>query len=116
MIRAGSARPAIPLPGLEFLIRTIGIPRPGRPALTPATRPESASGPERKSKTLNEAELRSRTVSSMVSAALLAVVGTLIFAWGLRAPEYPWLFAVGAVPWVLGLCLFGRALWKYTRA
>jgi len=50
----------------------------------------------------------------MVSAALLAVVGTLIFAWALRTPEYPWMFAVGAVPWVLGLCVFARAFWKYT--
>jgi hypothetical protein len=51
----------------------------------------------------------------MVSAALLAVVGTLIFAWALRTPEYPWLFAVGALPWGVGLCLFGRALWTYVR-
>ena len=115
IIGASSARPAIPLPGLEFLIRTIGIPRPGRPALPPGTRQDSARGAERKSKPLNETELRERTVSSMVSAALLAVVGTLIFAWALRTPEYPWLFAVGALPWGIGLCMFGRALWKYTR-
>jgi len=51
----------------------------------------------------------------MVSAALLAVVGTLIFAWALRTPEYPWLFAVGALPWGVGLLIFGHALWKYTR-
>jgi hypothetical protein len=50
----------------------------------------------------------------MVSAALLAVIGTLIFAWALRTPEYPWLFAVGAFPWAVGLCLFARAFWKYT--
>jgi len=60
-------------------------------------------------------ELRERTVSSMVSAALLAVLGTLIFAWALRTPEYPWLFGVGALPWAAGLWMFGRALWKYTR-
>ena len=64
---------------------------------------------------LSASELRDRTVSSMVSAALLAVVGTLIFAWALRTPEYPWLFAVGALPWGVGLCIFGSALWKYTR-
>lgn len=61
-------------------------------------------------------EARERTVSAMVSAALLAVLGTLIFAWALRAPEYPWLFAVGALPWSVGLVMFARALWKYTRA
>ena len=71
---------------------------------------------EPKRKPLDSSELRERTVSSMVSAALLAVVGTLIFAWALRTPEYPWLFPVGAVPWGLGLLLFGRALWKYTRS
>jgi len=43
------------------------------------------------------------------------VIGTLIFAWALRTPEYPWLFAVGALPWAAGLFMFGRALWKYTR-
>ena len=83
--------------------------------MTPGTRPDSAPGAEHKAKPLNESELRERTVSSMVSAALLAVVGTLIFAWALRAPEYPWLFAAGALPWGVGLCLFARALWKYTR-
>jgi hypothetical protein len=51
----------------------------------------------------------------MVSAALLAVAGTLIFAWALRRTEDPWLFAVGAVPWVIALWLFGAAVWKYTR-
>ena len=71
---------------------------------------------EPKRKPLDPSELRERTVSSMVSAALLAVVGTLIFAWALRTPEYPWLFALGAVPWGLGLLLFGHALWKYTRS
>ena len=52
----------------------------------------------------------------MVSASLLAVLGTLVFAWALRAPEYPWLFAAGAVPWGMGLWMFGAALWKYTRS
>jgi hypothetical protein len=78
-------------------------------------RPDSAPGADQKLKPLNEAELRERTVSSMISAALLAVVGTLIFAWALRAPEYPWLFVVGALPWAIALPLFGRAFWKYTR-
>jgi hypothetical protein len=63
-----------------------------------------------------QAETRERTVSAMVSAALLAVLGTLIFAWALRAPEYPWLFPVGALPWAIGLVMFARALWRYTRA
>ena len=78
------------------------------------TRPESAPGVEQKSK-LSESQQRERTVSTMVSAAMLTVIGTLVFAWALRAPEYPWLFAMGALPWGLGLCMFGRALWKYTR-
>ena len=64
---------------------------------------------------MTETEQRERTVSTMVSAALLTVLGTLIFAWALRAPEYPWLFALGGIPWGLGLCMFGRALWTYTR-
>ena len=79
------------------------------------TRPDATTDSEAKAKTLNAAEVRERTVSAMVSAALLAVLGTLIFAWALRAPDYPWLFAVGAVPWAVGLCMFGQALWKYTR-
>jgi MFS family permease len=64
-----------------------------------------------------EAQMRGReaAVASMVTASLMAVAGTLIFAWALRAPDYPWLFAVGALPWVVGVILFGRALWKYTR-
>ena len=84
--------------------------------MPPRMRQRAAPGVEQKQKPLNETELRERTVSTMVSAALLAVVGTLIFAWALRTPEYPWLFAAGALPWGIGLCMFGRALWKYTRA
>lgn len=79
------------------------------------TRPDHAPAAEPK-KRLSPDELRERTVSGMVSAALLAVLGTLMFAWALRAPEYPWLFAAGAVPWGLGLWMFGAALWKYTRS
>ena len=79
------------------------------------TRQGHAPAAPRNSSHLSASELRDRTVSSMVSAALLAVVGTLIFAWALRTPEYPWLFAVGALPWGVGLCIFGSALWKYTR-
>jgi hypothetical protein len=59
-------------------------------------------------------EARERTVGSMVSASLLAVLGTLMFAWALRSPEYPWLFAVGALPWLAGVVMFGRAVWRYT--
>lgn len=90
-----------------------GSPAQGGLRLAQSTRQDRA--PAEPKKPLNPATLRERTVSSMVSAALLAVVGTLIFAWALRTPEYPWLFAVGAVPWGLGLCVFGRALWNYTR-
>jgi hypothetical protein len=50
----------------------------------------------------------------MVSASFMAVLGTLIFAWALRSPDYPWLFAVGALPWVAGVIVFARALWQYT--
>ncbi len=65
----------------------------------------------------SEAQIRGReqAVASMVTASLMAVAGTLIFAWALRTPDYPWLFAVGALPWVVGVILFGRALWRYTR-
>ena len=80
-----------------------------------STQPDPAPAAEPRSKRLNPAELRERTVSSMVSAALLAVAGTLIFAWALRAPQYPWLFAAGAVPWAAGVCVFAHALWRYTR-
>jgi hypothetical protein len=62
-----------------------------------------------------DSKARERAVASMVSASLFAVAGTLIFAWALRAPDYPWLFAVGALPWVVGIVLFARALWRYTR-
>ena len=50
----------------------------------------------------------------MVSAGLLAALGTLIFAWALRSPQYPWLFEVGALPWLAGVWIFARALWRYT--
>lgn len=80
-----------------------------------STRQDPARPDSSKRKPIDAAQLRERTVSSMVSAALLAVVGTLIFAWALRTPEYPWLFTAGALPWGVGLCLFGHALWKYTR-
>ena len=79
-----------------------------------SSRPDSVRAAEPRTKRLSPDELRERTVSSMVSAALLAVIGTLIFAWALRTPEYPWLFAVGAFPWAVGLWLFARAFWKYT--
>lgn len=63
----------------------------------------------------HDPESRERAVGSMVSASLLAVLGTLIFAWALRTPDYPWLFAVGALPWLAGILLFARALWSYLR-
>ncbi|MEQ1834718.1 MAG: hypothetical protein ABL977_16860 [Candidatus Eisenbacteria bacterium] len=62
----------------------------------------------------SDPEVRQRTIGSMVTASLLAVLGTLVFAWALRAPEYPWLFAVGALPWLVGIVTFARALWTYT--
>ncbi len=65
--------------------------------------------------TKEQAKARERAIASMVSASVLAVMGTLIFAWALRATDYPWLFAVGAVPWGVGVCIFARALWQYTR-
>jgi hypothetical protein len=66
---------------------------------------------------LSEQQIRARdrAIGSMVSASVLAVMGTLIFAWALRTPEYPWLFGVGALPWLVGLAIFARALWSYTR-
>ncbi len=63
-----------------------------------------------------DSKARERAVASMVGASLFAVAGTLIFAWALRAPDYPWLFAVGGLPWVVGIAMFGRALWRYTRS
>lgn len=62
-----------------------------------------------------QARSRERAVASMVSACVLAIMGTLIFAWSLRATAYPWLFAVGALPWSVGVLVFARAMWKYTR-
>ena len=83
--------------------------------MAPRSRTQSAHGVHQPRRPLSPTELRHRTVSSMVSAALLAVAGTLIFAWALRRTEDPWLFAVGVVPWVIALWLFGAAVWKYTR-
>ncbi len=74
------------------------------------TRPDIASG-----RSDIDSQLRQRTISSMASASLLAVLGTLIFAWALRSPDYPWLFAVGALPWLVGIVTFARALWVYLR-
>lgn len=65
--------------------------------------------------TAEQSRARESAVASMVSASLFAVLGTLIFAWALRAPDYPWLFAVGALPWVVGVIMFAHALWRYTR-
>ena len=65
--------------------------------------------------TEDQIRARDRAIGSMVSASVLAVMGTLVFAWALRTPEYPWLFAVGALPWGVGICVFARALWSYSR-
>jgi hypothetical protein len=79
------------------------------------TRPESTGDAPRVSEQRrSDPEARERTVGSMVSASLLAVLGTLIFAWALRVPGYPWLFGVGSLPWLAGVVMFGRALWRYT--
>ncbi len=64
----------------------------------------------------SSSEVKQRTIGNMVTASLLAVLGTIIFAWALRTPEYPWLFAVGALPWVVGVVVFARALWTYTHS
>lgn len=80
--------------------------------MTDSPRPESPSRAERRA--VPDPRARERAVGSMVSASFLAVLGTLIFAWALRAPDYPWLFAVGALPWIAGVIQFGRALWTYT--
>lgn len=58
---------------------------------------------------------RQGAVGSMVSASVLSVLGALVFAWALREPEYPWLFGLGVLPWLLGIVLFGRALWRYVQ-
>jgi len=52
----------------------------------------------------------------MFTSSVLAVIGTLIFAWALRATDYPWLFAVGALPWIVGIVLFALAMWRYARS
>ncbi len=62
----------------------------------------------------SDPKVRERAVANMVSASFMAVLGTLIFAWALRSPDYPWLFAVGALPWLAGVVVFARALWDYT--
>ena len=78
---------------------------PEEPAASRVTPTESAE----------QARARERAVASMVSASVLAILGTLIFAWALRATAIPWLFAAGALPWTLGVLIFARAMWKYTR-
>ena len=65
--------------------------------------------------TAPKSSARERAFGSMVSASVLATLGTLIFAWALRTPDYPWLFAVGAVPWLVGIILFARALGSYLK-
>jgi hypothetical protein len=77
---------------------------------------DPAQEQERSAPSTGDEKARERAVASMVSASLFAVLGTLIFAWALRAPDYPWLFAVGALPWVVGIVMFGRALVRYARS
>jgi len=79
-----------------------------------ATSPSQAPAPRAETPSPEADRARERAVASMVSASVLAVMGTLILAWALRAPDYPWLFAVGAAPWFAGVVIFARALWRYT--
>ena len=73
------------------------------------TQPESPA-----QRDTSDPEIRQRTISSMVTASLLAVLGTIIFAWALRKPEYAsWLFAVGALPWLVGIVMFADKKGKY---
>ena len=81
-------------------------PPPEKPAEASVLPPESE----------HQHRARDQAVASMVTASVLAITGTLIFAWALRESEYQWLFAAGAVPWVVGVLVFARALWSYTRA
>ena len=84
--------------------------------MTEHTTPEESAAARLSEPTIQAlAKARERAIGSMVTASLLAVMGTLIFAWALRATEYPWLFAVGALPWGVGVCVFARALVQYTR-
>lgn len=78
-----------------------------------AERPRSDSGTHEQVPA--DPKVRERAVGSMVSASLMAALGTLIFAWALRAPDYPWLFAVGALPWIVGIVQFMRGLIAYLK-
>jgi len=82
--------------------------------LDPEDATSPAAEPRAEAPTPEADRARERAVASMVSASVLAVMGTLILAWALRTPDYPWLFAVGAVPWLVGIVVFARALWRYT--
>jgi hypothetical protein len=81
----------------------------------PTTPKEPAVARVTPTETVEQRRTRERVVASMVSASVLAVMGTLIFAWALRETSYPWLFAAGALPWAIGVLIFARAMWKYTR-
>jgi high-affinity Fe2+/Pb2+ permease len=59
---------------------------------------------------------RESAVSGMVSASVLTAIGTWVFAWGMRMNGAPWLFASGAVPWIVGVVMFTRSLWRFARA
>ncbi len=78
--------------------------------------PDDPAHEQARQPTQANANARQRAVGGMVTASIFAAAGTFIFAWALRAPDHPWLFAVGALPWVAGIILFGVALWRYTKS
>jgi hypothetical protein len=78
-----------------------------------ADRERSVSGAQEKAPV--DPKARERAVGGMVSASLVAALGTIIFAWALRAPDYPWLFVVGGLPWIVGIVQFSRALLVYLK-
>jgi high-affinity Fe2+/Pb2+ permease len=59
---------------------------------------------------------RESAVAGMVSASVLTAIGTWVFAWGMRMNGTPWLFATGALPWLAGVVMFTRSLWRFARA
>jgi len=78
-----------------------------------AERPRSDSGTHEQVPA--DSSVRERALGGLVSASLMAALGTLIFAWALRAPDYPWLFVVGALPWIVGIVQFSRSLIAYLK-
>ena len=95
----------------------IGSPARVRPCLTELpSSPDSSQGRAPRAPVGADARARERAVTCMITASVLAVIGTLTFAWALRAPDQPWLFAVGAVPWIAGIVLFALAMWRFARS